>query len=614
MLLADVVLWPDRSIIKQSYDARERKGDPNLPFHLAHGSLNGDGFGIGWFSVEERREKDPTPCVFTSITPAWNNENLARLACKIVSPLIFAHVRAAYPGMPVSEQNCHPFMYGRYMWMHNGVVAGFSQIKRPLLAMLSDVAYNSIQSFHSDSAVSFALFLHQLPNPFTPQAPEVLLRAMQETINTIGQLQRQAGITATSLLNYVVSDGTCLLSTRFVMPETADAASLYYAEGAAFSRTTETATAVQTKTSEGCAVCPPGGTTASSSILHEASYDLQYAERGAQVAFVASEPITGSSADWVAVPKNHTLVITREKGGYINIMRTFLTVPGAPPPMELGSPQHSLYGNGQGLNLRTDPVSMGKSTPRNGGLPGTPNSWSVLSSQAEIAVCLEAVSRGLSAKSRPWVAQGQPLRHQLSTTMGLEGAPTGLTNLISDGVGADLRIAANGPPSTAMSRHGSITGNEYLPAGFLPSNAGGVMNGSASPMPATESAQDPLMFAHDGGTPHFQRLVSHTGPVLAMAIHEESSRLYTASSDCTIKTWSLRDNSCLGSVTAGKKPITCMQLRDRWLYTGAGRKMRVWDTARNCVCVDVVRIANHSGNIRCLIALPGKIYLGCQVR
>ncbi len=44
--------------------------------------------------------------VFTSITPAWNNENLNRLATKLESGVIFAHVRAAYPGMPVSEQNC----------------------------------------------------------------------------------------------------------------------------------------------------------------------------------------------------------------------------------------------------------------------------------------------------------------------------------------------------------------------------------------------------------------------------------------------------------------------------------------------------------------------------
>ena len=52
------------------------------------------------------------PQVFTSITPAWNNENLNRLATKLESGVIFAHVRAAYPGMPVSEQNCHPFQWG----------------------------------------------------------------------------------------------------------------------------------------------------------------------------------------------------------------------------------------------------------------------------------------------------------------------------------------------------------------------------------------------------------------------------------------------------------------------------------------------------------------------
>jgi hypothetical protein len=82
-----------------------------------------------------------------------NNENLNRLATKLESGLIFAHVRAAYPGMPVSEQNCHPFQWGRYMFMHNGVVAGFMAIRRELLATLRDAAYNAVQSFHSDSAV-----------------------------------------------------------------------------------------------------------------------------------------------------------------------------------------------------------------------------------------------------------------------------------------------------------------------------------------------------------------------------------------------------------------------------------------------------------------------------
>lgn len=105
MLVADVVLWPRHSIIKQSYDARERLRDPSLPMHLGFGNLNGDGFGIGWYAPEAadppahhcrdhyygggggvaggygqqghgqqgggRRPVDPSPCLFKSITPAW---------------------------------------------------------------------------------------------------------------------------------------------------------------------------------------------------------------------------------------------------------------------------------------------------------------------------------------------------------------------------------------------------------------------------------------------------------------------------------------------------------------------------------------------------------------
>lgn len=61
--VADVVVRPSRSIIKQSYDARERRNDSSLPFHLGYGNLNGDGFGIGWFPPDSAATSDHTPCV-----------------------------------------------------------------------------------------------------------------------------------------------------------------------------------------------------------------------------------------------------------------------------------------------------------------------------------------------------------------------------------------------------------------------------------------------------------------------------------------------------------------------------------------------------------------------
>ncbi|KIY95625.1 hypothetical protein MNEG_12338 [Monoraphidium neglectum] len=418
MLVADVVLWPDRSIIKQSYDARERLQDPSLPFHLGFGNLNGDGFGIGWFNTEERREKDPSPCMFKSITPAclWadgrrfgpravlqhgsacrnaavfaaagvaneyegpqlaaaNNENLARLSTKIVSPVIFAHVRAAYPGMPVSEQNCHPFQFGRYLWMHNGVVGGFNCIRRHLLAEMSDAAYNTVQSFHSDSAVSFSIFLNHLPDPCVQQPPDVLLRAMQDTVATICRVQRERGVADTSLLNFVVSDGITMIATRFVSPESGNAASLYYAEGA----TGEEEAAVTT-----CRNIAGSTSAVGSSVLREAAYSITYGERGSGVAFIASEPITGSNTDWVSVPKNTALVITREKGGYINIMRSpLLAAPaaaGKPDPVQ------------QEVAVCLEPAARRGAARRGAGL----------SLQHAAAA---AVIRGIATRGRAWVAK-----------------------------------------------------------------------------------------------------------------------------------------------------------------------------------------------------------------
>lgn len=100
-----------------------------------------------------------------------------------------------------------------------------------LLSSLSDAAYDTVQSFHSDSAVSFSVFLNNLPDMCAQQPPDVMMRAMQDTVAAIVRAQRECGVADTSLLNFVVSDGTTLVATRFVWPESEGAATLYYAEG-----------------------------------------------------------------------------------------------------------------------------------------------------------------------------------------------------------------------------------------------------------------------------------------------------------------------------------------------------------------------------------------------
>lgn len=63
--------------------------------------------------------------------------------------------------------------------MHNGVVGGFMKIRRVLLSFLSDAAYDTIQSFHSDSAICFSVFLNYLPDLTSRHSSYTLLKAME---------------------------------------------------------------------------------------------------------------------------------------------------------------------------------------------------------------------------------------------------------------------------------------------------------------------------------------------------------------------------------------------------------------------------------------------------
>ena len=62
------------------------------------------------------------------------------------------------------------------------------------------------------------------------------LLLLQATIATITRSQQEAGVTEVSLLNFVVSDGTNMIATRYVSHDSESPASLYYAEGSAFQR------------------------------------------------------------------------------------------------------------------------------------------------------------------------------------------------------------------------------------------------------------------------------------------------------------------------------------------------------------------------------------------
>jgi predicted glutamine amidotransferase len=140
ILLEELLYKPTHSLIDQSMHAR-----------LGATTTNGDGFGAGWYGT------GATPGVYRAVGPAWSDRNLRELAGHVASPLFLAHIRAS-TGTAVQQTNCHPFRHGRWLWVHNGLIRDFPQVKRELSLAVDPSLYPAIEG-SADSEVMFFLAL-----------------------------------------------------------------------------------------------------------------------------------------------------------------------------------------------------------------------------------------------------------------------------------------------------------------------------------------------------------------------------------------------------------------------------------------------------------------------
>jgi predicted glutamine amidotransferase len=160
--LEDLLLKPTHSLIDQS-----------LHSQLGATTTNGDGFGMGWYGVGD------TPGVFHSVEPAWNDRNLKELARHLVSPLVFAHIRASTGGA-IQQTNCHPFRHDRWLWMHNGLIREFATVKRELAFSVDPSLYPEIEG-STDSELFFYLALTFGLEDDPPTAVERAVGFIEET-------------------------------------------------------------------------------------------------------------------------------------------------------------------------------------------------------------------------------------------------------------------------------------------------------------------------------------------------------------------------------------------------------------------------------------------------
>jgi predicted glutamine amidotransferase len=201
ILLEELLYRPDHSLIDQSLHAR-----------LGVETTNGDGFGVGWYDASI-----DTPAVFHSVEPAWNERNLRELAGHVESPLFLAHIRAS-TGTAVQQTNCHPFRYGRWLWVHNGLVKDFARLKRELTFAVDESLYPYIQG----STDSELLFYLALTLGLEDDPPEAVARM----VGMVEKAGRRHGIDNPIQMTIATTDGSSVWAFRY--SSEGKSRSLYY--------------------------------------------------------------------------------------------------------------------------------------------------------------------------------------------------------------------------------------------------------------------------------------------------------------------------------------------------------------------------------------------------
>ena len=189
LYLEELIAKPRHSLMRQSLHAEEAKA-----------VTQGDGFGIGWYG--ERVE----PGVYREVMPAWSDDNLLALSQTLRSRLFFAHVRAATAG-GIARQNCHPFRHGRHLFMHNGQIGGYGQLRRALESWLPDTLYAERRGA-TDSELLFLLALHRAAQGLPVE------QAMTSVLDETMALMREQGIEQPLRFAAVLADGERLHAFR----------------------------------------------------------------------------------------------------------------------------------------------------------------------------------------------------------------------------------------------------------------------------------------------------------------------------------------------------------------------------------------------------------------
>jgi gamma-glutamyl hercynylcysteine S-oxide hydrolase len=196
--LRSVIIDPPHGLYRQAWAPRFQQ----------HGTVNADGFGVGWYVPGE-----PDPARYRRAEPIWADQSFADVARVTRTQALLAAVRCATPGTDLGPAAVAPFASGRWLFSHNGKIDGWPTSVTALAATVPTASLLGLEA-RVDSALLWALVLHRLRAGLGPA------EALADTVAAL------AATRVTGRFNLLLTDGQ-------VIAATAAGDSLWYRSGPA---------------------------------------------------------------------------------------------------------------------------------------------------------------------------------------------------------------------------------------------------------------------------------------------------------------------------------------------------------------------------------------------
>ncbi|WP_052849674.1 ergothioneine biosynthesis protein EgtC [Streptomyces avicenniae] len=186
--LAELITAPPHSLYEQSWSPRLQ----------SHGTVNADGFGIGWYPPGSRHAP---PVRYRRAIPIWADANLPGLLDTLRSGVVVAAVRDATAGNSRDEAASAPFASGRWLFSHNGAVDDWESLPADTGEPLTSAELLGLEA-RSDSALLWVMVARRLTSGHTPAD------ALADVV------RRTRDVRPDARLNLLLTDGGGLTAVR----------------------------------------------------------------------------------------------------------------------------------------------------------------------------------------------------------------------------------------------------------------------------------------------------------------------------------------------------------------------------------------------------------------